>query len=221
MNINEARLKHIEQVLAKRMKTGRFQHTLGVRNAALRMADQFGADREKAAMAALFHDYAKGFNKEELLQTVRLYHLQPDSLMVQAHQLLHGSVAAAIALNEFGIDDDEVLKAIEYHTTGRKHMGTIEKIIYLADFIEEGRDYSGVAFLRELAYRELDLAVYQALTNTMIYVLETGKLLHPNTVEARNHMLNELGERKVNALKKMWEGLYGKDSRNSTGGNYP
>ncbi|SMP49566.1 bis(5'-nucleosyl)-tetraphosphatase (symmetrical) YqeK [Anoxynatronum buryatiense] len=221
MNINEAQLKHIEQVLAKKMKAGRFQHTMGVRTAALRLADQYGADRDKTAMAALFHDYAKGFSKKELLQTVQRYHLQPDSLMIQAHQILHGSVAAAIALNEFGIDDDEILKAIEFHTTGRKNMGIIEKIIYLADFIEEGRDYSGVVFLRELAYRELDLAVYQALTNTMIYVLETGKLLHPNTVEARNHILNELGEKKVNALKLMREGLYGKDSGISTGGIYP
>lgn len=220
MIINEANLKHIEQVLAKKMKANRFRHTLGVRTAGLQLASKYGADLQKTAMAALFHDYAKGFDKNELLQRVTQYHLQPDSLMIQAHQLLHGSVAAAIALNEFGIDDDEVLRAIEFHTTGRKNMGTIEKIVYLADFIEEGRDYEGVAFLRSLANQELDLAVYQALNNTMIYVLQTGKLLHPNTLEARNDMLHKLGESKVQALIKMREGLHGKDSGNANGGNH-
>jgi predicted HD superfamily hydrolase involved in NAD metabolism len=160
--------------------------------AALHLAERYGADQQKTAAAALFHDYAKDFSRDKLFQLVSHYQLKVDPVMAQAYQILHGKVAAAIACHEFGIKDPEILQAIENHTTGRKNMGMIEKIIYLADFIEPGRSYPGVDQLRELAEEDLDRAVFKALNNTMIYVLRTGKLLHPNTLEARNQMLLEI-----------------------------
>ena len=182
-------VKFIEKTIKSYMKKKRFQHTLGVMEAAVALAESNGADIHKTAVAALLHDYAKDFSRDELMSYVEKYKIEIDPVLEQAHQLLHGKVAARIAAEQFGILDDEVLMAIEYHTTGRKGMGLMEKIIYLSDFIEEGREYPGVEALRQLASQDLDKAVLQALTNTMIYVLRTGKLLHHNTLEARNEML--------------------------------
>lgn len=190
--IDQPFLEQIEASLIKQIKKSRYRHTQGVLAAALHLAERYGADQQKTAAAALLHDYAKDFSRDKLFQLVSHYHLEVDPIMAQAYQILHGKVAAAIACHEFGIDDPEILQAIENHTTGRKNMGMIEKIIYLADFIEPGRNYPGVDHLRELAEENLDRAVFKALNNTMIYVLRTGKLLHPNTLEARNQMLLEI-----------------------------
>ncbi len=187
--IDRDTIKLIEKSIEPHMKKKRFQHTLGVMEAAGTLAKQYGADIYKTSAAALLHDYAKDFSKEELLIYVEKYSIETDHILELAHQLLHGKVAASIAAHEFGIEDEEVLLAIEYHTTGRKGMSMVEKIIYLSDFIEPGREYPGVETLRKLALEDLDKAVLQALTNTMIYVLRTGKLLHHNTLEARNEML--------------------------------
>jgi predicted HD superfamily hydrolase involved in NAD metabolism len=190
--IDQPLLEQIEASLIKQIKKSRYRHTQGVLTAALNLAVRYGADQQKTAAAALFHDYAKDFSRDKLFQLVLHYQLEVDPIMSQAYQILHGKVAAAIACHEFGINDPEILQAIENHTTGRKNMGMIEKIIYLADFIEPGRNYPGVDQLRELAEEDLDRAVFKALNNTMIYVLRTGKLLHPNTLEARNQMLLEI-----------------------------
>lgn len=187
--IDSQTVKYIENNIEPYMKKKRFQHTLGVMEAAVALAESNGADIHKTAVAALLHDFAKDFSREELMSFTEQYRIELDPVLKQAHQLIHGKVAARIAAQQFGIKDDEVLMAIEYHTTGRKGMGLIEKIIYLSDFIEDGREYPGVEALRKLASQDLDRAVLQALTNTMIYVLRTGKLLHHNTLEARNEML--------------------------------
>lgn len=189
--IDQALIERIDASLVTRIKKSRYRHTQGVLQSALKLADRYGADKDKTAVAALFHDYAKDYSRETLFQLAALYNLEIDPIIQQAYQLLHGKVAAAIALHDFGIQDPEILMAIENHTTGRIHMTKLEKIIYLADFIEPGRDYKGVDELRKLAEEDLDKAVYQALNNTMIYVLRTGKLLHPKTLEARNQMLLE------------------------------
>jgi len=187
--IDEDSVKFIKNSIKPAMKKKRFLHTLGVMEASATLAKINGADMYKTETAALLHDYAKDFDRETLMDYVKKYNIEIDPIMEYAHQLLHGKVASTIATHEFGIEDEEVLLAIAYHTTGRKGMGMIEKIIYLSDFIEPGREYSGVESLRKLASENLDQAVLQALTNTMIYVLRTGKLLHPNTLEARNEML--------------------------------
>ncbi len=189
--IDQSLIDSIDAALQVQMKKSRYRHTQGVLNVALHLAVKYGANPHHTAVAALFHDYAKDFSRERLFQLIFRYQLETDPIMDQAHQLLHGKVAAAIALHEYGIQEPEVLLAIENHTTGRVHMGLLEKIIYLSDFIEPGRDYPGVESLRKLAEENLNQAVYQALTNTMIYVLRTGKLLHPKTLEARNQMMME------------------------------
>jgi len=110
--------------------------------------------------------------------------------------LIHGPVGAKIATDLFKITDRDILSAIEYHTYGKKNMTKLEKIIYLADLIEEGRDYPGVEELRALAERDLDRAVLKALDNSIIHVIAKGGLIHPNTIEARNYIINKLNIKK-------------------------
>ena len=182
-------IHRIDSLLKKQLKESRYRHTTGVLKSALKLAERYGVNPEKTAVAALLHDYAKDFSIEKLNECIKQYQIEIDPILQEAHQLLHGKVAAAIARHKLNIEDTDVLRAIENHTTGRLHMSDLEKIIYLSDFIEPGRDYPGVSELRALAEEDLDKAVYKALNNTMIYVLRTSKLLHPQTLEARNQML--------------------------------
>ncbi|AKL95112.1 metal dependent phosphohydrolase [Clostridium aceticum] len=182
----------IKRALKDTINPKRYVHTMGVVKASINLAKQYGEDPLCATIAALLHDYAKDYTRDELLHYIEEHHLTMDPIMFEAHELLHGKVAASIAKNKFDIEDKDILKAIENHTTGGENMSKLEKIIYLADFIEEGRNYPGVDQLRKIAEEDLDKAVLQALNNTIVYVLSIEKLLHPNTLFARNEMLKKL-----------------------------
>lgn len=164
---------------------------MGVADAAVYLAKKYDADEEAAYIAALLHDYVKDFSKEQTKAYMSQNNLVIDEIMSNVHQLLHGRIAAHIAKEQFNISNKDILNAIEYHTTGRKKMSKLEKIIYLADFIEPGRNYAGVEELRIAAEQDLDKAVLLALNNTIKYVISMGKLLHTNTIEARNTLLLE------------------------------
>ncbi len=112
-----------------------------------------------------------------------------DDITRSEPQLLHGPVGAVVAREEYHIDDENILNAISYHTTGREGMNTLEKIIYLADFIEEGRSYPGVDALRKCAKIDLDTAMVMAFSNTIRYIAGIGGLIHPRTVIARNFLV--------------------------------
>ncbi|KAB3533117.1 bis(5'-nucleosyl)-tetraphosphatase (symmetrical) YqeK [Alkaliphilus serpentinus] len=178
------------------MSEKRYLHTLGVVDAAVYLADKYGENIEEAKLAALLHDYAKDFTEEELKNYIHRNGIDVDEILIVAYQLLHGRVGAHIAKNRFHINNQDILNAIDNHTTGSRNMSNLEKIIYLADFIEVGRDYPGVDDLRIVAEESLDKAVLQALNNTIKYVLSIDKLLHPNTIYARNELMmkREKGE---------------------------
>lgn len=185
-------IERIHNELKKRVSPRRYEHILGVIDAAVYLANKYGEDEEAAYIAALFHDYAKDFSREQLNEYVHKNNIEIDEIMKSAYQLLHGKIAAHVAKVEFNIHDENILNAIEYHTTGRKGMSRLEKIVYLADFIELGRNYEGVEELRITAEENLDKAVLQAFNNTIKYVLAIEGLLHTNTVEARNSLLLEM-----------------------------
>ncbi|SNS34787.1 putative HD superfamily hydrolase of NAD metabolism [Anaerovirgula multivorans] len=179
----------IEERLKVTINPKRYRHTLGVVKASIYLAEKYHEDTMNAKIAALLHDFAKDYTRQQLMECVRTYGVVTDNIIMEAHELLHGKVAASIAKIEFNINNENILNAIENHTTGREGMSKLEKIIYLADFIEEGRNYPGVNELRKIAAEDLDKAVLQALNNTIIYVLSIEKLLHPNTLYARNELL--------------------------------
>ncbi|RQD70612.1 MAG: HD domain-containing protein [Tindallia sp. MSAO_Bac2] len=184
-------IDQIRQEVKNKTTQKRYQHIEGVVQSAIWLAERYGADVNSAEIAALLHDYAKNNSREYLMEYIEKHNLELDPILQHAHQLVHGKAAAKMAEEEFGVVDTDILRAIESHTTGRPGMSKLEQIIYLADFIEPGRDYAAVSNLRKLAEENLEKAVFTALNNTMIYVLRTKKLLHPSTLECRNQMLME------------------------------
>ena len=181
--------KVILEKLAKRIEPKRLQHSIGVKECAKELALLYNADGDRAALAGLLHDCAKGFNEVGLIQKSKEYGIELDQVSIYQKGLIHGPLGAKIACHEFGISDPDILSAIEYHTYGKRDMTVLEKIIYLADLIEPGRCFSGVEELRSLAYKDLDSAVLKALDNTIVLVISRGGLVHPNTLEARNSMI--------------------------------
>ncbi|NTW72559.1 MAG: HD domain-containing protein, partial [Eubacteriaceae bacterium] len=119
-----------------------------------------------------------------------------DEITLYETQLMHGPVGRLVARKEFGIEDEEVLSAIEFHTTGKANMTLLEKIIYLSDFIEPTRNYKGVRKLRKLALTNLDQALAMAFDNTIRFVISIESVLHPRTIEARNYLLMNTKEEK-------------------------
>ncbi len=168
----------------------RYLHSLGVAETAKKLAQLYGGDANKAYLAGLLHDCAKGLSNHHLLQTAIAFGIvRNDDTEEVCPDLLHGSVGSVLARKEYGVDDEEILTAIAVHTLGAEEMGLLAKIIYLADFIEPGRDFPGAEKLRILAHQDLDHAVLGAMDNTILYVLQQGLPLHLQTVRARNSLL--------------------------------
>lgn len=120
------------------------------------------------------------------------YNADIDGLMLEGRVLLHGPVGEKMARYVFGIDDFDVLMAIKYHSTGRKDMTTLDKIVYIADYIEPERMFPGIDKIRDMVEVDLDRAVLMAIDNTIGYILAKGELIHPYTIDARNDILQHL-----------------------------
>jgi nicotinate-nucleotide adenylyltransferase len=178
-------LQQLRPVALSYLKPQRVPHVLGTEQEAIRLAIRYGADTGKAQIAALLHDCTKKLNMEEQLALCAKYNLELDELEQQALKLLHSKTGAAIARDVFGVDD-EIYSAIWYHTTGHADMTKLEKIIYLADYIEPSRDFPGVDKLRKVCYEDLDKGLLLGLEMTIEEMTGMGNPVHRATIEARN-----------------------------------
>ncbi|OLF91239.1 Hydrolase (HAD superfamily) YqeK [Bacillus paralicheniformis] len=168
----------------------RYIHTVGVMETAVQLAERFGADVKKAEIAAIFHDYAKFRPKEEMKQII-LNGGGPLEVLDFHHELWHAPAGAALVKTEVGITDEDILSAIRFHTSGRPNMTLLEKVIYVADYIEPGRRFPGVEEVRTLAEEDLDLALIQALKNTMTFLISKNQAVYPETVATYNALVND------------------------------
>jgi predicted HD superfamily hydrolase involved in NAD metabolism len=183
--------EQLAEAVKMQMPSRRWEHTLGVVSSAVELSRKYGADPAKADLAALLHDYCKYWPIEKQRQTY-LEEGLPEDVLDYDPQLLHGPLAAVIARKQFGIDDEEVLGAIRYHTSGRAGMTLLEKIVCLADYIEPGRDFPGVHNIREIAEHSLEKALIAGFDSTIRFLLEKGKKVYPDTIMARNSLIAEL-----------------------------
>ncbi|AIS52111.1 metal dependent phosphohydrolase [Thermoanaerobacter kivui] len=183
----------IKNKLRSLLDEERYLHSIGVMETAIHLAKKYDANVEKAQVAGLLHDCAKGYSDEELLKFAQRYEIEVDEVLKHAPFLLHGPVGAYLAEEIFGIKDPEVKRAIALHTTGDVNMTLLDEIIFLADYIEPNRDFKGVEELRRLAKENLDLALLKSFDSTICYVIERGLLLYEKTVKARNYILLKLG----------------------------
>lgn len=179
----------IEKYLKGILKEGRFKHSLSVRDTAVKLAKMYSVNVDKARIAGLVHDCAKNMSDEEILALVKKKSIVIDEISLKAPQLLHGVAGAFVAETVFGVHDTEILDAISYHTTGRKNMTLLDKIIYIADYVEPLRNFDGVDKLRKSVHNDLNEALLLCCNNTINYVISKGELLHQNTVDVRNDLL--------------------------------
>ncbi len=178
------------------MNAHRFRHTLGVVKAAVRLCSVHHLPVQKAALAALLHDIAKGMPQPELAQMAEHYQLVEveNTLMIGA--VLHGPVGAYLAQRQFGVMDEEVLNAIRYHTTGREQMTPFEMAVFIADAIEEGReDYPGLNRLRFLAEKSLPAAVLCSIEGTRQYIEQSdGREMDASSLRTESYLRSILTE---------------------------
>jgi len=180
----------IEKKVKEKLPERRYKHSLNVANCAVKLSELYGYDKEKAYIAGITHDCAKYLNKEEVKYYVDKYKIVLDEVEKDNLALSHSLIGSYIAKYEFKINDEDIINAIKYHTTGKEDMSLIEKIIYIADSIEEDRDFPGVEELRILVYnKELDKALFTSFNNTIKFVIDNNQVIHNRTVNARNYLI--------------------------------
>ena len=169
------------------LKRKRIPHVLGTEETAAKLALRWGVDEETARRAALLHDCTKKCDREQHLALCRQYGIELDAEERREEKLLHAVTGAAVAKHVFGVPRP-VESAIRWHTTGKADMTTLEKIIYLADYIEPTRDFCDLTELRALAFRDLDGAMLLGLEMAVRDLKERGVALHSNSVLARDYL---------------------------------
>lgn len=184
-------------IVKKHLTEERYVHTIGVMETAIQLAKRYGADEKKAELAAIFHDYAKFRPIDEMRQLIKEHQLGEDFLQYGT-QLLHAPCGAFLVKKEVGIEDEEILLSIRYHTTGRPNMTLLEKIIFIADYIEPNRKFPGVDEVRELANIDINQACIQSLKNTMSFLLQKEATIYPDTLNTYNQLVSEKGGHNIN-----------------------
>ncbi|MED3648157.1 bis(5'-nucleosyl)-tetraphosphatase (symmetrical) YqeK [Halalkalibacterium halodurans] len=178
------------QLVKPHLTEHRYQHTIGVMETAIDLAKLYGADQQKAELAAIFHDYAKFRDKNEMRTLIREKLSQQD-ILFYGDELLHAACGAYYVREEVGIEDEDVLQAIRFHTTGRPNMSLLEKIIFLADYIEPNRQFPGVEKVRTQAKTDLNGAIISSLVNTITFLLKKNQPIYPDTLATYNQLLLE------------------------------
>lgn len=182
--VKTADVKKIRKKMEKELDAHRYEHTLGVAYTAARLAMVHGEDVQKAEIAGLLHDCAKCMSDEKRISVCEKNNI-PISEAERANPgLLHAKVGAYLAEKEYDIQDEEVLLAIQSHTTGRPGMSALEKIIYIADFIEPGRKQDpNLPRIRKAAFEEIDKALLMILKDTLFYLKSIDSVVDPMTQE--------------------------------------
>ncbi|KIL53405.1 hypothetical protein KP77_03810 [Jeotgalibacillus alimentarius] len=179
------KLEEAKEVVKGILPEKRYIHTLGVIDTAIKLAKTHDEDTEKAALAAALHDMAKFHDKQEMKEIILSRHLNPELLNFH-HELWHAPVGAVLAEEQHGVTNEDILNAIRYHTTGRPGMSKLEKIIYIADYIEPGRTFSGVENVRETAGQNLDQAMKIALKQSIQFLISKSQPVFPDTLATYN-----------------------------------
>lgn len=185
-------IKYAKKIITNVLSKDRVEHSFRVAKVATQLARKYNVNIEKIELAAILHDYAKNHSKEELKRWI-LQSSLPKNLLFYHSAIWHGPVGALMLKQKHGIVDRDVLSAIYCHTTGKEHMSTFEKIIFVADYIEPMRDIPGVEKVREVATENLDQAVYLILRNTIQFLMSKKHTIYPSTFYAYNELSATVG----------------------------
>ena len=176
-------LSWLRQMVRPYLRDERVPHVEGVESTAVRLAERWGADPDDAAEAGILHDVTKAQGKEKQLKLCKKYGIMLETAEIENPALLHALTGAALAKDRFGAADG-ICSAIRWHTTGRPGMTTLEKIVYLADYVEPTRDFEGVEKLRALCFEDLDRAMCLGLEMSIDDLAERGRPVFHDTLDA-------------------------------------
>lgn len=190
-------MKKIKKYLKNHLTKERYQHTVGVAHTAMALAMRYNPDTSnsdfivKAELAGMLHDCAKCMDNSKKLSVCNENNISYSKLEMENPYLLHGKVGAYIARKKFDIEDIDILNAITWHTTGHPEMSLLEKIIYIADYIEPGRKpIPELNEIRQQAFVDIDKAMIKILSNTLSYLKASGKKIDPMTQETYNYYVD-------------------------------
>ncbi|MDE6385199.1 MAG: bis(5'-nucleosyl)-tetraphosphatase (symmetrical) YqeK [Eubacterium sp.] len=182
-------------IIKRRLSEARFVHSMNVAKAAAELAKKYDADEEKAYTAGILHDIMKEESLDIQYEYISRNGEEMSVLERSKSQVVHQMSGAAYCRIELGIDDEEVLSAIRYHTTGKRDMTLLQKIVYTADFISAERSYPDVEIMREKAKNSLEEAMLYSLRYTINDLASKTMLIHPDTLECYNSILENFMEK--------------------------
>ncbi|MFU0827606.1 MAG: bis(5'-nucleosyl)-tetraphosphatase (symmetrical) [Lachnoclostridium sp.] len=177
----------MEKTLSRLISERRFHHSLGVQGMSVALAARYEADIDRANIAGLLHDCAKDLKDEELVKECKKLNIPVTDVECRNGYLLHGKLGAYYAKHKFGVDDNDILSAIIWHTTGKPDMSLLEKIVFVADYIEPSRSQERIPNLNEIrvmAFADLNRAIIAILKNTIDYLEKKGQEIDHSTYAA-------------------------------------
>ncbi len=178
--------------LKENLSCERYTHSINVSKEADLLAKHYGCDARKAALAGLIHDCAKDLSIKKQIEYARKCSIAVDNLTYEIPELIHAPASTYVCENKFKIKDIEVLSSVRYHTTGKTNMSLIEKIVFISDIIEPNRDFNGRQFLKKMAYKNIDKALFFALESSILFIINKKEKLHVDTVCARNFIMDTI-----------------------------
>ncbi len=177
-----ADLEKIQKKLENKLKKDRYQHTLGVMYTAGALAMRYNENLDEALTAGLLHDCAKYGSAKEQIKECKKHQIKLEKAEIEVPALIHAKLGAYLAEKKYGIENPRILDAIRYHTTGRPHMSMLDKILYLADYIEPGRKMiPGLPEIRNLSFTDINQAVCQCAAATLKYLERSKRSIDPMT----------------------------------------
>ena len=185
-------IKDLKKELKKEMDDSRYEHTLGVMYTCAALAMRYNYDLEKAMLAGLLHDCAKCMPNAKKLKMAEKHHLEISELERKNPFMLHAKLGAFLAKKKYDIEEEEILDAIRWHTTGRPQMTLLDKIVYVADYIEPKRDKApNLAVIRQMAFTNLDDALLKILTDTLGYLGDSSEHVDSMTKMTYDYYINQ------------------------------
>ena len=187
----------IREKLKASLKPGRYEHSLSVSFTCMALAMRYGYDLDKAELASLLHDCAKCYDNNSIIAACRNSGMELTEGELQAPSIIHSRLGARMAEEKFGVNDPEILSAIACHTTGKPDMSLLDKILYIADYIEPRRyKIKDLPAIRRLAFEDLDEALFQIMEGTLRYLKESGTYADIMTQNAYHYYKKQMRRQK-------------------------
>lgn len=204
----------IRENLKSKLNPMRYEHSLSVSFTCIALAMKYGYDLDKAELAGILHDCAKRYNDETIIKKCRKNGIELTEGELMAPSIIHAKLGAWMAEHKYGVTDPEILSAIACHTTGKPAMEMLDKILYIADFIEPRRDkLPNLSKVQKMAFEDLDEALFETIEGILTYLEESGTYADSVTKEAYEYYKPLRKEQTANeAIKRN-----GKDRRQSFG----